>query len=159
MRAAHRAAVSVITSLSALFFVLAGAWLLYPALHARYLVHELNTLQLNRSTFGDAKHLAEKIGAVPTGPCDRANCEWEKRIDNASLPRWWRGSGVGFVVSFNVKQSVVTRKNTGFGVGPVGSFYPSQVGLEEQEDWGSGNTRIPVQAGWYSTDLYRYYSF
>src|SRR5215813_3184285 len=55
--------------------------------------------------------------------------------------------------------SMVVRKSTGFGTGTDGSFHASTVSLEEQVHWGRGNTREPVQAGWYSTDLFRYYWF
>jgi hypothetical protein len=150
----------LITILVALAMLLCGAYLLYPSLHARYLFSELETLQLGRSTFEDAERLARKISAEPYGACDRSYCEWDKRIDNAYLPRWWRGSsGVGFSVSFTVKDSLVVRKDTGFGIGLLGSIHPSQVELEEQEHWGRVPTREPVQAGWYTTEKFRYYWF
>src|ERR1700730_3504850 len=77
-----------------LLILLCGAYLLRPSFRARYLFNELETLQLGHSTFEDAKLLAKKIDAKPSvyGPCDRSGCTWEKRIDNAELPRWWRGS-------------------------------------------------------------------
>ena len=53
----------------------------------------------------------------------------------------------------------MVRKNTGFGTGTAESFHASTVSLEEQEHWGRGNIREPVQAGWYTTDLFRYYWF
>lgn len=130
----------LIAILVVLAILLCGAYLLYPSLHARYLFSELETLQLGRSTFEDAERLASKIHAEPYGACDRAYCEWNRQIDNGSLPRWWRGSGVGFSVSFTVKDSLVVRKDTGFGIELLGSIHPSQVGLEEQEHWGRGPT-------------------
>jgi len=63
-------------------------------IRARYLFGKLETLQLGHSTFEDAQRLAKEIGAKPTpfGPCDRSVCEWDVRMDNSELPRWWRGS-------------------------------------------------------------------
>jgi hypothetical protein len=82
-----------------------------------------------------------------------------KRIDNAYLPRWWRGAGEAFIVAFDVKDSLVVRKNTGFGIGTLDSFSRSQVGLVEQEHWGRVPYREPVQTGWYSSERFRYYQF
>lgn len=138
--------------------VLCVSYLLHPAIRADYLFSQLESLQLGHSTFEDARRLASKIGAKPTGPCDQSACEWAVRVDNSSLPQWWRGSGEAFLVSFNVENSVVVRKNTGFGVGTK-PFYPSQVGLIEQEHWGRTPRAEPVAAGWETTDLYRYYKF
>jgi hypothetical protein len=149
----------LIIFLLAMPILLGGAYLLHPAIHARYLFNELETLQLGRSTFEDAERLARKIHAKPNGDCDRSNCEWDKRIDNAYLPLWWRGAGESFVVAFDVKDSLVVRKNTGFGIGTLDSIYPSQVGLVEQEHWGRSYTREPVQAGWGTTEKFRYYQF
>jgi hypothetical protein len=135
--------------------------LLRPSIRARYLFRKLETLQLGHSTFEDAQRLAQKINAKPSDSCDRSACEWGTRVDNAWLPQWWRGSGETFFISFTVKDSLVVRKNTGFaiGLGANGSFTPSEVSLEEQEHWGRGNTREPIQAGWYTTELFRYYWF
>ena len=152
----------LIASLVGLAILLGCAYLLYPALHARYLFHELETLQFGHSTFEDAERLARKIDAQPyppNGPCNRSKCEWDKRIDNAYLPRWWRGAGESFVVTFDVKDSLVVRKNTGFGIGTLDSFPPSQVGLVEQEHWGRLNTPEPVSAGWGTSERFRYYQF
>lgn len=124
-----------IASLAGLAILLCGACLLYPSLHARYLFSEIETLQLGRSTFEDAEGLARKINAKPYPPnetCNRSKCERDKRIDNAYLPRLWRGAGESFVVVFDVKDSQVARKNTAFGIGTLDSFSPSRVGLVEQ---------------------------
>jgi hypothetical protein len=80
-------------------------------------------------------------------------------MDNTELPQWWRGLGEAFVVAFDVKNSVVVRKNTGFGIGRSDEFSPSSIGLIEQENWGRGNTPEPVAAGWSTSELYRYYEF
>ena len=141
------------------------AFSLRPSIRARYLFHELETLQLGHSTFEDAQRLAGKIGAkpyLPHGPCNRSDCEWGVRMDNSELPRWWRGSGEAFAVAFDVKDGVVVRKNTGYGIGiETDTFHPSVVSLEEQERWRRepGREQPPVQAGWYTTELYRYYKF
>jgi hypothetical protein len=148
-----------VAPLLALPILLCGAYLLYPSMHARYLFNELETLQLGHSNFEDAERLARKIHAEPYDTCNRSKCEWDKRIDNARIPLWWRGSGESFSVSFSVQDSLVARKDIGFGIGLVGSIHPSMVELEEQEHWGRTNTREPVQAGWYTTDKFRYYWF
>ncbi len=142
-----------------LTILLCGAFLLYPSLHARYLFSELETLQLGRSTFEDAERLARKIHAKPNGDCDQSRCEWDKRIDNAYLPLWWRGAGEAFSVAFDVKDSHVVRKDTGFGIGLLGAIHPSQVDLEEQEHWGRVPIPEPVKAGWGTSERFRYYQF
>jgi len=88
--------------LVALLIVLFGAYLLRPTIRARYLFNELETLQLGHSTFDDAQRLATKIHAKPDRyrACDRSECMWIARIDNARIPAWWRGSGEAFAVSF-----------------------------------------------------------
>jgi hypothetical protein len=138
--------------------VLCVSYSLHPAIRAHYLFSQLESLQLGHSTFEDAQRLASRIGANSTGPCDQSACEWEVTVDNSKLPRWWRGSGEAFLVSFNVENSVVVRKNTGFGVGTK-PFFPSQVALIEREHWGRIPGVEPVAAGWKTTDLYRYYEF
>lgn len=142
-----------------LSILLSCAYLLRPAIRARYLFNKLETLQLGHSTFEDAERLAKKIHAAPYGACDRSKCEWDKSIDNAWLPRLCRGSGETFSVSFSVQDSIVVRKDTGYGVGTRDAFHPSQVELEEQEQWGRLRVRKPIQTGWGSTDWYRYYEF
>jgi hypothetical protein len=149
----------LIVSLLALLILLCGAYLLRPSIRAHYLFKELGTLQLGHSTFEDAEQLATKIHAKPSGVCNRSECTWGVKIDNAGLPRWWRNSGEIFAIAFSVKDSIVVRKYIGFGTGTDASFTPSHVSLEEQEHWGRTNTREPVQAGWYTTDKFRYYWF
>lgn len=136
-----------------------GAYLPYPSIHAHTLFKELETLQLGHSTFEDAERLAKKIHAEPYGACDRSKCEWDRRIDNAWLPRWWRGSGETFSVSFSVQDSTVWRKNTAYGVGVDGSFHPSVVDFAEEEQWVRPTAREPFQAGWKTTELYPYFEF
>jgi hypothetical protein len=139
--------------------VLCMSYLFYPAIRAQYLFSQMETLQLGRSTFDDAQRVARRIDATPNGPCDRARCEWDVRMDNVGLPRWWRGSGAAFVVAFDVKDSVVVRKNTGYGIGNNTEFSPSSIGLIEQEHWGRGRIPEPLAAGWRSSDWYRYLEF
>lgn len=154
---------SILISLLVLLILLCGAYLLRPSIRAHYLFNKLETLQLGHSTFEDAERLAKKIDAKPSvyGPCDRSECTWEKRIDNAQLPRWWRGSGEIFEVGFSVKNSLVTRKYTGFGIegARIDAFSPSAVWFDEQEHWGRGNTPEPVSAGWQTSELFLYYRF
>jgi hypothetical protein len=149
----------LIASLVGLAILVGSGYLFYSALHARYLFNQLETLQLGHSTFEDAERLAEKIRAKPSDTCDHSKCEWETRIDNAYLPQWWRGDGESFSVAFDVKNSIVVRKNIGFGIGTLDSIHPSQVGLEEREDWGRLNRQEPVQTGWGTSEKFRYYQF
>lgn len=146
-------------SLLALLILLCVAYLLRPSIRAHYLFSKLETLQLGHSSFEDAQRLANKIGAQPFSACDRSACTWDAKVDNARLPRWWRGSGEVFAIVFEVKDSIVVRKVAAFGIGKIDEFTPSHVSLEEQEHWRRGNTREPVQAGWYTTERFRYYWF
>ncbi len=155
----NRRIARLLVSLLALLILLCGGHLLSLSSRVHFLLSELETLRLGQSTFEDAERLAKKIRAEPYGACDRSKCEWDKRIDNAWLPRWWRGSGETFSVSFSVQDSIVVRKNTAYGVGIDGSFHPSVVDVEEQEQWGRLNLRVPIQTGWNSTDWYPYYGF
>ncbi len=154
------AVIGLIVAALCLLVAICVASLLQPAVRARYLFKQLETLQPGRSTSEDAQRLANKIGAKPTpfAPCTQSKCEWEAKVDNSRFPLWWKGLGVAFLVSFNVEHSVVVRKNTGFGIGTE-LFYPSQVGIQEQEHWGSWPMPEPLTAGWQSTDRSRYASF
>ena len=136
--------------------------LFYPAARAGYLFGQVERLELGHSTYEDAEALARKIGATPTtyGPCNCSDCEWGVEVDNAKLPQWWRGSGEAFRASFAVKDSKVVRKNFGYGIGTLAEdFFPSSVGLTEQEYWPAQHRPVLVEAGWYSTDLYPYWNF
>ena len=138
------------------------AYLLFPAVRAHYLFSRLETLRLKSSTFDEAKRVAKEIGAKPSEPCTQSDCEWSKRIDNALLPRWWRGSGAIFAVAFDVKNSVVSRKTTGFGVEGAGidEPSPSSVGFTEvDENWRRDRPTEPVTAGWQTSERFRYYQF
>src|SRR5260370_28206743 len=107
MRSRDLSLPSILISLLALLILLCGAYLLRPSIRAHYLFSKLETLELGRSTFEDAQRLAKKIGAEPYGTCDHSYCEWDASVDNARFPRWWRGSGAAFSVSFTVKDSVL----------------------------------------------------
>lgn len=146
-------------SLAGVLVLLFGCSLVYPTIRAHYLLRQLETLHVGRSTFEEAQALARKLGAKTTGSCDRSFCEWQARVDNSRVPRWWRGAGEGFVVYFDVRDSIVERKGCGFGVGVIGAVHASQVGFNEKVHWRPGNTKEPLQAGWYSTELFRYYNF
>ena len=158
-----RSKAAFLFALAAFQFLLLGccAFLVRPSFRARSLFRELETLPLGHVTFEDAQRFARKIGAKPTGvSCDRSFCEWDVRMDNSELPGWWRGSGESFVVYFDVKDSVVVRKGTGYGIGlGTDTSFPSSVVLEEQENWGRKRIREPVAAGWRSSNRYRYEEF
>jgi hypothetical protein len=161
-RFGRKAMVWLAVSLLGLFVIFCGAVLLRPSIRARYLFGQLETLEIEHSTFGDAERLARKIGAETiNGPCDRSSCEWMATADNSRLPRWWRGAGETFAVSFTVKNSIVVRKVTSFGIGAIlYEFHPSVVSLDERRHWEEWERmREPVKTGWGSTDLYRYYQF
>jgi hypothetical protein len=126
-----------------------GASLFGPAIRARYLVHQLEPLQVGHSTFEDAQRLAEKLGAKPEGSCSRLYCFWDVVINNARLPQSWRGSGVTFVITFNVKDSVVAHKGVGYDIGiDPNSFTPSQVLVVVKETWTRLMQEPSTQKGW-----------
>ena len=110
--------------------LLCSATLLYPSLYARYLLHELNDLQLNRSTFEDAQRFAKRIGAqeAPWVKCTPAECRWYKSFDNALLPKWYRGKGVTFAITFAANGSAVTDKGVEYSIG-VGPSTPEEAFL------------------------------
>ena len=142
------------------FCPLCLALFLYPAFHAHDLFGNVERLQLGLSTYEDARATGGKIGATPYGPCSPAHCEWTLRIDNARLPRWWRGAGASFAVAFDVQASKVVRKDFGYGIGTLAEgFFPSSVEVTEQELWPRQHRPVLTEAGWYSTDLYPYWNF
>lgn len=108
--------------------LLCSVTLLYPLLYARYLLHELNDLQLNRSTFEDAQKFAKKMGAPEAdwAKCTPAECRWYKSTDNALLPKWYRGKGVTFAITFMAKGSLVTDKGVEYSIG-VSPFTPEEA--------------------------------
>jgi len=101
------------------FVISAGTVMLYPVFCARYMLHKLNELQLNQSTFEDAQKFAQQIGAkeMTYTNCTPAQCRWYKLVDNARLPRWYRGKGASFAVLFTVTNSRVTEKTVWYEVG------------------------------------------
>jgi hypothetical protein len=121
-----------------------GAVLLYPTLYARYLVHELEELQVNHSTFADAQKFAKKISAQERTymPCTPAECQWYKLVDNARLPQWYRGKGATFAILFTVKHSIVTEKAVWYEIG---------VGLQEISEAMIGRPGVTVfqSDGWF----------
>jgi hypothetical protein len=141
----------------ALLTLLYGAYLLRPSIRARYLFHELDTLQVGHSTFEDAQRLAKKLGAKPDNraPCDRKYCYWTAVVNNVRLPQWWRGFGVTFVIDFLVEDSVVVNKGAWYAIGidPY-TFTPSMVSVGEQEMWlrprreNRGIVERPTEKGW-----------
>lgn len=122
-------------------FLIGWATLLYPSLHARYLVYELKDLQLDHSTFEDAQKFAKKIGAAPFGECTHAECRWYKFTDNARLPHWYRGKGVTFGIVFTAKDSIVTDKGVDYQIGAdpstVDEAYIGRPGVyvSQTESW------------------------
>ena len=147
----------LIVSPPALLIFLCGVCSLYPSLHARYLFHELEPLQVGHSTFADAQRLAKKLGAKPDNhsPCDQSYCYWTAVVNNAQLPQWWRGSGVTFAITLNVKDSVLVNKGVWYAIGIIGidsyTFTPSEVSVGLQEKWSRpmrGYMLPPTQKGW-----------
>ncbi len=137
--------VSSLTLASAMF----GAYLFFPPIRARYLARQLESLQVGHSTFEDAQRLAEKLGAKPEGNCDRSYCFWGFVANNARLPQWWRGSGVTFIITFDVKDSVVVHKGLGYEIGiNKNSFPSSKVSVVMKESWTRLLSEPPTQKGW-----------
>jgi len=148
-------------SLLTLALLLGGVYLVYPALRARYLFHELGALQVGHSNFEDAQRLAKKLGAIPITPtpCNPSYCFWTSEyVNNARLPQRWRGSGVTFAINFEVKDSVVRNKGAWYGIEIINmdsNYVPvSSVSVGEQEKWiftKEPNRVIaepPTAAGW-----------
>jgi hypothetical protein len=142
--------VSLLTLLSLVF----GAYLLVPPIRARCLVRQLEPLQVGHSTFKDAQRLAEKLGAKPDNhsPCDQSYCFWIAVVSNAQIPQWWRGSGVTFIITFEVKDSVVVHKGVGYDVGiDPQAFISSRVTVAVKESWSrpmQGYVLPSSQKGW-----------
>ena len=137
-----------------------SAFLVRPVFRARYLFRELETLSLRHATFEDAQRLAKRIDAKPTDfSCTRSSCEWAVRMDNSAIPRWWRGSGETFGVSFAVENSIVVRKGAGYGTGLERDVFRSAVALEEEEHWDRKRIQEPLTAGWLSSNMNRYDEF
>jgi hypothetical protein len=132
-----------------LVILLGGGYVAYPSLRARYLIHQLEPLQIGHSSFEDAQRLAEKLGAKPEGSCDRSYCFWDVVVNNARLPQWWRGSGVTFVITFDVDDSIVAHKGVGYDIGiDPKSFTPSEVRVVVKETWTRLLAEPPTQKGW-----------
>jgi hypothetical protein len=122
-------------------FVLCCGPLLYPSVHARYLLHKLQSIQINHSTFEDAQRFAKEVGATPLGECTHIECRWYRFTDNALLPRWYRGRGVNFTIIFTVKDAIVTDKGVEYSIG-LGPFTAEEafvgrprVDVYESESW------------------------
>jgi hypothetical protein len=122
-------------------FVIYALTLLYPLLYARYLLHELSNLRINRSTFEEAQKFATKLGAVPMRECTPLECRWWKVVTNARIPRWYRGKGVALAIIFEVQNSTVTEKAVAYEVGagpstPAGAFLgPPGIYVAETSSW------------------------
>jgi hypothetical protein len=125
-------------------FLVCWTTLLYPSLHARYLLYELKDLQINHSTFEDAQKFAKKIGAqeMQYPKCTRLECQWYKFTYNALLPQWYRGKGVTFIIAFTAKDSIVTDKGVEYNVG---------VGTPKDGEGFLGRPRVDVfqSASWF----------
>ena len=155
MRSGNLLRPSILISLLVLFILLCGAFLFSPPIRARYLFNKLKPLQVGHSSFEDAQRLAKKLGAKPDNrlsPCDPSYCFWSVVINNARLPQWWRGPGVTFVITFDVKNSVVENKSAGYAIGidPHGAS-PSEVMVGVQEQWWGripNPAEPPTQKGW-----------
>ena len=149
-----------VTFVVTLPFLVCVTYVVIPTIHACYLLSKFRELDVGHATYLDAQILARQIRAVPSKTCDQSACEWDVRMDNARLPHWWRGSGETFVVSFTVKDEVVTRKLVVFGTGLATDIVsPSSASLQVQEDWGRTHRREPLSSDWYATDLFPYYRF
>jgi hypothetical protein len=91
------------TSFLILGLLLVMGFELAPMIRTRRLLVEFSKLELERASFEEAQNVAKRSHAIPYGPCDPFACEWDIKVDNSVLPRWWRGSGETFAFSFSVK--------------------------------------------------------
>ncbi len=65
-------------------------------------------------------------------------------------------------MAFDVKDSLVSRKTTGFGIKGAGIDEPSPSSVsftEVDENWRRDRPTEPVTAGWITTERFRYYQF
>src|SRR5882672_1612284 len=99
---------TVLASVILLAGVLVSARLFRPSVRAHNLLAQVGTLEVGKSTFGEAQTIAIRIGAIPSDPCTSVDCRWYVRIDNSGLPERWRGAGTTFSAQFQIKNSVVT---------------------------------------------------
>jgi hypothetical protein len=151
------ASIKRLAVLLALLSLACSVYVFGPSIRARYLFHEMESVQLSHTTFEGAQRLARKLGAKPYGSCDRAYCAWTADVNDARLPRWWRGSGVTFAIDFEVKDSLVASKGAWYVIGtdPYNNFSPfDQVSIGMKEKWiqTRGSERVipelPTGAGW-----------
>jgi hypothetical protein len=157
MRSGNLLRPSILISLLVLSILLCGTFLFSPPIRARYLFNKLKPLQVGHSTFEDAQRLAAKLGAKPNIPCDPSYCFWSVVINNARLPQWWRGPGATFVITFDVKNSVVENKGTGYAIGiDTDGASPSEVRVGVQEKWLRNIVEPPTQKGWQVSYLERH---
>ena len=112
--------VSLIVALVS-FGIIAISVLLLPEIEARYLLWQVESLEVGKSTFQDAQGVASRIRAVESTPCDSNECSWAAHVSNSYLPQSWRRKELIFEVGFEVKDSVLVGRGIGaqFGTGNV----------------------------------------
>lgn len=108
-------------------FVLAGVgafYLLRPAIRSRDLLFEGSKLVVGQSTMKDVEQVGSRFGVTPNQGCTSAHCSLTVKVENASLPRWWRREGMTFAAGFVVENGVLVEKGFSLlsGVGPNRSF-------------------------------------
>ena len=109
---------------------------------ARRIFAKSETIQVGKSTFTQARQVAEQFENTTHGACTPSKCEWVFGTSNSNLPHWWRNQGEIFLVSIHVKDGLVDQKDLLYLIG-LGSVM-SDVGVSEKKDW----TGSPRAAGW-----------
>ena len=111
----------------------ASFYLFRPSMRARSVLSQVSALQVGKSGFLDAQHIASQIGATSSDFCSPAYCSWGIRIDNLALPEQWRGPGAAFMARFQVRNSLVTEQGFMFQIGDGENAQTAE--FDEQDNW------------------------
>jgi hypothetical protein len=116
-----------------LLVALAAGYLLRPYFLARALLRDVSSLQVGKSSFADAKRVAEKWDGTISDDCTPTQCSWHRWIDNFELPEWWRGEGEIFSAGFGVSDGIVDERGTAFWIGTGPGV--SSASVQEKLRW------------------------
>jgi len=108
----------------------------------------VSAFEVGKSTFSDAQKLAASLDAEPSSHCSAAECDWYRRTDNLSLPRFWIGEGASFSVGFRVRDGIVTERGIAYEIGssPAVAAYAD---VEERLHWsGPPPNPVSIQTQW-----------
>ena len=104
----------------------------YLDIRMQYLLEQTGTLKIGASTFDDAHKIALRVNAIPSEVCTSNDCGWYVHIDNSILPGLWRGPVTDFLVSFQVKDSIVINRIYRYRIG--NGMNSSSIEINEHAD-------------------------